>query len=297
VSSKVVLACEVCRRCAVFAVSAVSGMDREMSDMAAEASGLAAAQPLRQRLGEQVAELLLAAIRLHEFLPEERLPSEAELCAQLGVNRMAVREGLHWLEDHEYIRMQRGRYGGAFVLDPGLDLAVQRVRGQIANLSQLFEYRAAVEPLAASLAASRIEESELSRLDRLHDEELRKPSVARGRFRAIDVAIHRIVAGACRNDYLIAAVREIRVSLAPGLDLLGPSAHRRQESVDCHGELIGCLRRHDGAGAEAAMRSHIAVTERAITSVLRTQRVEVAARRSPRRARSVPGGPGRRELG
>jgi GntR family transcriptional repressor for pyruvate dehydrogenase complex len=258
-----------------------------MSDLATEASGPGAVQPLRQRLGEQVAGLLLTAIRLHEYLPEERLPSEAELCAQLGVNRMAVREGLHWLEDHEYIRMQRGRYGGAFVLDPGLDLAVERVRGQIANLSQLFEYRSAVEPLAASLAAARIDDSELSRLDRLHADEVRKPSVSRGRFRAIDVAIHRIIAGACRNDYVSAAVKDIRVWLAPGLDLLGPSRYRRQESVDCHGELIGCLRAHDAAGAEDAMRAHIEMTERAITAVLKSQKLPAASSRAPRR-RSSP---------
>ena len=75
-------------------------------------------QPLRQRLGEQVASLLLTAIRLYEFLPDERLPPEAELCAQLGVNRMAVREGLRWLEDHQYIHVKRGRLGGAYVVQP-----------------------------------------------------------------------------------------------------------------------------------------------------------------------------------
>ena len=57
------------------------------------AAGAARVQPLRQRLGEQVASLLLTAIRLYEFLPDERLPPENELCEQLGVNRMAVREG------------------------------------------------------------------------------------------------------------------------------------------------------------------------------------------------------------
>ena len=39
---------------------------------------------------------------------------------------MAVREGLRWLEDHQYIRIQRGRYGGAYVVQPALDVAVER---------------------------------------------------------------------------------------------------------------------------------------------------------------------------
>jgi DNA-binding FadR family transcriptional regulator len=94
---------------------------------------LGSVAPLRQRLGEQVASLLLTAIRLYEFLPEERLPPEAELAEQLGVNRMAVREGLRWLEERQYIRIRRGRYGGAYVVQPALDVAVERLRGMAVN--------------------------------------------------------------------------------------------------------------------------------------------------------------------
>jgi GntR family transcriptional regulator, transcriptional repressor for pyruvate dehydrogenase complex len=234
------------------------------------ASG-ARVQPLRQRLGEQVASLLLTAIRLYEFLPDERLPPESELCEQLGVNRMAVREGLRWLEDHQYIRIQRGRYGGAYVVQPALDVAVERLRGMAVNFRQLFEYRAAIEPLAAELAAERIGPTELARLDRLHEMELQDPPIGRDRFRAVDVSLHQIVASACRNDYLIVAVKDIRVWIAPGLDLLDRSPERKQESLDSHERLIRCLRSRDRAGAGAAMRAHIASTERAVTAALSAQ--------------------------
>jgi DNA-binding FadR family transcriptional regulator len=237
------------------------------------AGGAARVQPLRQRLGEQVASLLLTAIRLYEFLPDERLPPENELCEQLGVNRMAVREGLRWLEDHQYIRIKRGRYGGAYVVQPALDVAVERLRGMAVNFRQLFEYRAAIEPLAAELAAERIGPTELARLDRLHEMELQDPPIGRDRFRAIDVSFHQVVASACRNDYLIVAVKDIRVWIAPGLDLLDRSPRRKQDSLDSHGELIRCLRAHDRAGAGAVMRAHIAVTERAVTAALSAQGV------------------------
>jgi GntR family transcriptional regulator, transcriptional repressor for pyruvate dehydrogenase complex len=232
---------------------------------------LAGDTPLRQRLGEQVASLLLTAIRLYEFLPDERLPPEAELCEQLGVNRMAVREGLRWLEDHRYIRIKRGRYGGAYVVQPALDVAVERLRGMAVNFRQLFEYRAGIEPLAAELAAERITGTELSRLERLHDLELQRPSIGRHRFRAVDVSFHQVIAGACRNDYLIVAVKDIRVWMAPALDLLDSSPVRRRESVDRHGKLIACLRERDRAGAGEVMRAHLAVTERAVAAALSAQ--------------------------
>lgn len=240
---------------------------------AAEGTSLARVQPLRQRLGEQVASLLLTAIRLYEFLPDERLPSEAELCTQLGVNRMAVREGLRWLEDHQYIQIRRGRFGGAYVVQPALDVAIERLRGTAVNFRHLFEYRAAIEPLAAELAAERIGPTELARLDRLHEFELSKPPVGRNRLRATDVSVHQLVASACRNDYLIVAVRDIRVWMAPALDLLDSSVVRRRKSLDSHGRLIACLHDHDRAGAGEAMRAHISVTEQAVAAVLSAQGV------------------------
>jgi DNA-binding FadR family transcriptional regulator len=236
------------------------------------APSLASVAPLRQRLGEQVASLLLTAIRLYEFLPEERLPPEAELAEQLGVNRMAVREGLRWLEERQYIRIRRGRYGGAYVVQPALDVAVERLRGMAVNYRQLLEYRAAVEPLAAELAAERIGATELARLERLHEVETGLP-IGRNRFRAVDVSFHHLLASASRNDYLVVAVRDIRVWLAPALDLLDSSPVRRQHSVDSHAELITCLRAGDRAGAGAAMRAHLAVTADAIAAALTAQGV------------------------
>jgi DNA-binding FadR family transcriptional regulator len=251
-----------------------------MSQPRAATSSLATIQPLRQRLGEQVAGLLLTAIRLYEFLPDERLPSEAELCTQLGVNRMAVREGLRWLEDHQYIRIKRGRLGGAYVVQPALDVAIERLRGTAVNFRHLFEYRAAIEPLTAELAAERITPTELARLDRLHEIELQDPPIGRHRFRAVDVSLHQIVASACRNDYLIMAVRDIRVWMAPALDLLDSSPVRRQKSLDSHGQLISCLHAGDRAGAGQAMRGHIGTTEEAVAAALSAQ--GVAADRLPR---------------
>src|SRR5438270_730394 len=91
--------------------------------------------PKSVRLGEQVANLLLAAIRLQEYLPGQRLPSERELCLRLGVNRMAVREGLRWLEHQQYIEIRRGRYGGAFVRAPATELALERLRGHAEHVA------------------------------------------------------------------------------------------------------------------------------------------------------------------
>jgi DNA-binding FadR family transcriptional regulator len=221
----------------------------------------------RLRLGEQVASSLLAAIRLHEYLPGERLPPERELAQDLGVNRTAVREGLRWLEQQRYVEVRRGKYGGTFVLPPSLDASPEQLRAIADELRQLFEFRRAIEPAAAALAAARIREDELAQLRDLHAEET--PDIARDRRRALDVAFHEVIAGASRNDLLVDAVRDIRVRLAPGLDLIqGPWPERRAESRGGHELVIAALAARDAEAARATMHEHVAATEIAIRGLL-----------------------------
>jgi GntR family transcriptional repressor for pyruvate dehydrogenase complex len=226
------------------------------------------ATPSRARLGEQVAELLLTAIRLHEFLPGERLPSERELQARLGVSRTAIREGLRALEQQQFVEVRRGKYGGAFVLHAPADLALERVRDTIPELRQICEYREIVEPLGAGMAAERIRPEELEHLQHLHHRETTEIELMRAQLRAIDVELHEVIAAASRNRLVFQAVHDIRVQLAPGLDLLGRTLTRRRESQSGHSELLAALERHDAPGAARAMEKHVSATTRAIAAAL-----------------------------
>jgi len=230
--------------------------------------------PTRQRLGEQVASSLLAAIRLHEYLPGQRLPPERELCQLLGVNRTAVREGLRWLEHQRYVEIRRGKYGGAFVIQPPAADSLERLRRGAHELGQLFEFRRAVEPATAALAAGRIEPGELDRLRALHAAET--PDTSRDQRRALDVAFHEVIAGASRNELLFAAVREIRVRLAPGLDLIqGPWPARRAESRGGHDRLVAALAARDAEEAGRVMHGHVTATEVAIRQILAARGVDL----------------------
>ena len=225
-----------------------------------------AQNPRRMRLGDQVADLLLAAIRLHEYLPGQRLPSERELCLRLGVNRMAVREGLRWLEHERYVEIRRGKYGGAFVCHPVRELALERLRGRAEQLRQLFEYRGAIEPFAAALAADRITGGEVDRLRGLAAGEAHEP--ARFKRRALDVEFHQVIADASRNELVSSAVREIRVQLALGLDLIPESPIRREESHAEHVAIIKALAAANSSLARRAMQRHVVATEKAIRGSL-----------------------------
>src|SRR5262249_27757456 len=82
------------------------------------------------------------------------------------------------------------------------------------------------------------------------------PDIARDQRRALDVAFHEVIAVASRNDLLFDAVRDIRVRLAPGLDLIqGPWPERRAESRGGHERLLaGAGRPGPGGGAPGDAR-------------------------------------------
>ena len=79
--------------------------------------------------GERIAERIVTAIALGEFVPDQRLPTERDLAAMLEVSRTTVREALQRLQAAGYVTTRRGRAGGTFVTasqgqrladDPGL---------------------------------------------------------------------------------------------------------------------------------------------------------------------------------
>jgi DNA-binding FadR family transcriptional regulator len=233
--------------------------------------------PVRERLGEQVAKFLLDSIRLREYLPGERLPSEHELRARLGVNRTAVREGLRWLEHEKFIEVRRGRYGGAFVLDSPIDVALERLRGQVGDLRHLLDYRALVEPAGAALAAVRMNASELAQLRALHERERNEVDLTREQARAIDVEIHELIAIGSKNPYIFSAVREIRLRLAAGLDVTGNTLTRKVESQAGHTELLAALERHDPSAASAVMERHLRATRIWIKDALTAKGIDMEA--------------------
>jgi GntR family transcriptional regulator, transcriptional repressor for pyruvate dehydrogenase complex len=244
----------------------------ELSPAAASDSNVTDMTVPRRRLGELVASVLLGKIRLHEYLPGERMPSEGELCEQLGVNRLAVREGLRWLENQGYIHVKSGRYGGAFVLEPSRALARQRLEEEAAQLGGWLEFRQAVEPYVVKLAARRIRADELAQLEALlAAADADEATMSRQQILALDTAFHQAVAAAARSPRLAAAVREIRLSIGPGMDLFGFSLRRRRQSSADHAEIVAALRARDGERAAQLMEAHVALTARDIERILRKE--------------------------
>lgn len=227
------------------------------------------------RLGQQVALFLLERIRLGEFLPGDRLPSERDLCEDLGVSRTALREGLRWLEYEKYVEIRRGKHGGTVILPTSPEVALERIDGQVTELVELLEYRLLIEPRAAELAALRIRDHQLDRIRTLHRRHMTDPGLSRAEARAIDVEMHDVIANASGNRYLAQAIRDVRARLNVGLDLTGHTLTRARKSRTGHAQIIDALEHGDAAAARTFMKRHVAATNESILLALGEHGIDV----------------------
>ena len=117
-------------------------------------------RPIRSgNVFEETVERLAHAVRLGLVPPGERLPSERDLAIRLGVSRATIREAVRALQLAGLVETRRGRSGGSYVIDlasPGSEPRARlTARSLGAALLDALDYRWAVEPAAAELAAER----------------------------------------------------------------------------------------------------------------------------------------------
>lgn len=232
---------------------------------AAEGTGMdvQTLKPLERISRTTLVDDVIAAIRVmldaNGWAPGTRLPSEHQLSLQLGVGRSTVREALRVLGHLGLVQSRSGR--GTFVL--GRDLADPSAAPDQAaqGLSHLFDFRRAVEPLAARLAAERRTADALRAIKAAWSacsDGAQNNSIES--FTALDYAFHLSIFEAGGNPFLIEAYRAIRpafityVGLVLGLGPLTRMTH-------FHDKLIEAISRQDPQAALRAVEENFVDTD------------------------------------
>src|ERR1700751_2586171 len=223
----------------------------------------------------------------------ESLGSEQALQQRFGVSRSVLREAVRLVEHHQVARMRRGPNGGLLICEPDAGPATRAVVIYLeylgTTLGDLLNARLVLEPLAASLAAERIDEAGIDRLRAvLRAEEQWKPGLP-----ALRDEFHVALAAQSKSPVLQLFIDILmRLTTRYALQSRADSATKAIEAVDQmhhdHAQIVAAVTAGDSARAKTLSERHV----EAVTAWLQEHHPGGGSRpRTQRRVRLEGGAP------
>jgi DNA-binding FadR family transcriptional regulator len=229
---------------------------------------------VRRSLVDTVVERIREVIEQGTLRAGDRLPTEAEFSAQLGVSRTVVREAVSQLESVGLLSVQRGR--GMFVgSGSGLAGCVKMLRSAVAlsprELVQFTEFRNAIECYAARRAAEQATPEDLTALQSLCDEMDRE---GRDHLEAmrIDFQFHRNLMALTGNELLCSVLEVVQEFVLAAMVQTTPKPRDREQSHRRHLDIVRAIRAGDPDAAEKAMQVHMEHTVRMLEEMERQRK-------------------------
>lgn len=217
------------------------------------------AAPLTEAAIEQMRRLIVEG----QLVPGQRLPPEAELAEVLGTSRSTVREAVRALVTARVLDVRRG--DGTFVTSLRPELLLAGI-GAAADLLEaeftveLVQVRRILEPAATALAAARVSEATLARLEAL----LHQMSEASGHEELVqyDEDFHRLVAEESGNATLASMLTGVSSRTTRGRAWRGVvESGATERTISEHAAILAALRARDPQLASAAALIHVSTTE------------------------------------
>jgi len=207
-------------------------------------------KPLR----EMVFESLREAIIHGRLRPGERL-MEIQLAEELGVSRTPVREAIRKLELERFVVMVPRK--GAYVA--GLS---------VKDIVDIFEVRAALEGLAAGLAAERITEEEMDQLERsIHQINLSSEDDIKAVVEG-DTTFHSLLYKASRNQRLEQIIMNLHEQINRFRMTSLSQPGRLKVAIDEHIKIVEAISERNVELAQQLATEHIENAEQSLLNAL-----------------------------
>ena len=216
-----------------------------------------------KRVFEDVVQQIRLDIAKGRANPGDRLPADGDLEKRFGVGRSSIREAIRALELFGLVWVKRGRDGGTFFTSDSQILARESfAQLSVGNtsLGDSLEFRKALEPRAAALAARRAtpdDVTELRRSIRMMGSDVGSSES----FVESNRIFHEVIAHATRNPYFQEMIPQflMRVEIV--------SATRNSETMErsltrfFHTRIADAIAKRDPDGAEFWMLGHLSQIE------------------------------------
>jgi len=225
----------------------------------------AALGPVRMRsTGEHIAERLVTAIALGQFVAGQRLPTERELAAMLSVSRTSVREAIARLSEAGYVTVRRGHTGGTFVTSTWGPESEEMIRRTLVpewqQLEGLLDFRHLIESQIARTAAARRTPDDI-RAIRNALAAYEQAGADREASRLADRDLHGAIAQATHNSHLSDLSMRIRHDISFGFEAEPYTPEARNRALHQHPLLAAAVIDGDPDDAAPLAGEHFLLSE------------------------------------
>ncbi len=238
-------------------------------------------EKLSQTVVRQIEALILRGI----LRPGERLPAERELSDRLGVSRPSLREAVADLQARGLLASRPG--AGIYVADVlGSAFSPALVQLFATHDDAVFDYlafRRDMEGLAAERAARLGSDTDLQVVDAI----FRKMAAAHAKRdptdeAGLDAQFHMAIIEASHNVVMLHMMRSMYDLLQKGVfynrQVMFKQRTTREALLDQHRAINDALQARDPVGARAAVNTHLAFVETALTDHIKAEQHEAVAR-------------------
>ncbi len=217
----------------------------------------------KQRVAEEIVQQLRRLILTGAYAPNDKLPPERQLAAELGVNRASLREALKKLEHLGLVRIRQGdgtrvqdfmRTGGIDLMSHLIPLAQA---GHVELLRDVLEFRRIYGREVARMAAQRADLDDIAQLEAIALE-ASSATLPPAEVLRLDFEFYVALTQASKNRafvLLINTVRQAVLSFAPFF----AHVHASTDVVRRHHRaLIRAIAKHDAAQAAKIADTYLA---------------------------------------
>ncbi|QKV19063.1 GntR family transcriptional regulator [Oricola thermophila] len=208
----------------------------------------------RQRLGDQIADILRQQILLGDLKPGDNIP-ERETSAALGVSRTPLREALLMLEAEGLVEMSPAR--SPIVAKPSL-----------VEVTHLLLVQSALEALAGECACDEASDDEVDEIESMHQTMLAtvdNPDPIE--FFQIDMGFHEAIVASTKNLSLIKTHKQYHARLWRARFLSAQHKAAREAAMIEHGRIVEGLRRRDKELVSTRLKEHLRTAIENIRSI------------------------------
>jgi GntR family transcriptional repressor for pyruvate dehydrogenase complex len=218
----------------------------------------------RRRVFEEICDQIRQKLARGEYKPGDKLPSERDLAAELGVGRPALREALRTLENSGILSLKKGVYGGAYVREGNPETITQSLRDLLSlghiSFPALMEARRVLTSSVLKMACERGTIEEFDAIER--NIEFGEHILARGDYEelvASGTEYFRLMAAAAHNDVLMLLVDSVTIIIRYMAVNVRPAANLQTDTV--RREILAQMRRRDAVAAQKQLDRFFEIVE------------------------------------